>query len=83
MTAGDMQSQENAPGNMSAEEENQEDEGEKIDWDRVGRIYKPDSAVDFIVNKEANRMRESFNMRMSGIDKVAEDKQKNPAKGKK
>lgn len=55
MTQDDV-SMEHAP---AMEEEDAEVEA--IDWKRVGRLYKPDSAVDHIVNKEMQRLRESFN----------------------
>ena len=37
-----------------------EQEDPNIDWEKVGRLYKPESAIDHIVNKEMTRLRMAF-----------------------
>lgn len=58
--------------------------GDKIDWDKVGRIYKPESAIDHIVQKEMTRLKLAFDSQIDTQDASLEEKLKNPAgKGKK
>lgn len=33
-----------------------------IDWDKVGRIYKPESAVEHIISQEMGRLRNALDM---------------------
>ena len=32
-----------------------------IDWQKVGKIYKPESAIEHIINKEMDRLKSAFN----------------------
>ena len=33
-----------------------------IDWDKVGKIYKPESAIEEIMNREMNRLQQAVDM---------------------
>lgn len=58
-----------------------EQEDPNIDWQKVGRLYKPESAIDHIVNKEMTRLRMAFEQNIVTQDQALEDKFK-PAKKK-
>ena len=59
--------------NARASEE-QTIEIEHIDWEKVGKIYKPESAVDHIINKEMSRLKKAFNQNMDNQDTSNEEK---------
>ena len=46
----------------------------KIDWSKVGKLYRPDSAVESIISNEVDRLRRSLAMSMDFQDEnMAED----------
>ena len=51
--------------------------GEAINWQKVGRIYKPGSAIKDIVEKEVGRIKHSFNYSIEEQDLALEEKNKN------
>ena len=51
--------------------------GEPINWQKVGRIYKPGSAIEDIVEKEVGRIKRSFNHSIEEQDVALEEKNKN------
>ena len=36
----------------------------KIDWSKIGKLYRPDSAVESIISNEVDRLRRSLAMSM-------------------
>ena len=57
--------------------------GDKIDWEKVGRIYKPESAVEHIVAKEMGRLKMAFDQTIEVQDTTIEEKHKAAPGGKK
>jgi len=49
---------------------------EKIDWAKVGKIYKPESAIEDILNKEVNRLSKGFEMQIDSMEAELEEKYK-------
>ena len=47
---------------------------ENIDWEKVGRIYKPESAVESIINGEMGRLRKAFEQLADNQDVANEEK---------
>ena len=45
-----------------------------IDWDKVGRLYKPESAVQHIVSQEIKRLENGFNQNIENQDVQNEEK---------
>jgi hypothetical protein len=68
------------PQNQSQSQEAEEEEDPNIDWQKVGRLYKPESAIDHIVNKEMSRLKNAFDQNIDIQDTVLEEKFKNPKK---
>ena len=52
-----------------------------IDWDKVGKIYKPESAIEDIISREMGRLGKAFEMNIEQQDVELEEKHK--AGGKK
>jgi len=48
----------------------------------VGRIYKPEAAIDHIVQKEMTRLKLAFDSQIETQDNVIEEKMKNAPKKK-
>lgn len=70
---------------MDAEEDQEppfegEDESapkiEAIDWDKVGKIYKPESAIEDIIGREMGRLGKAFEMSIEAQDVELEEKHK-------
>ena len=70
---------------MDAEEDEEpplegEDESapkiDAIDWDKVGKIYKPESAIEDIINREVGRLGKAFEMSIEAQDAELEEKHK-------
>lgn len=55
-----------AMDNEEDEEPPLEDESapkiDAIDWDKVGKIYKPESAIEDIISREMGRLGKAFEM---------------------
>lgn len=51
-----------------------------IDWDKVGKLYKPESAIEHIVSREMGRLSKGFAQQIDLMDIELEDKY---GKGKK
>jgi hypothetical protein len=51
-----------------------------IDWDKVGKIYKPESAIEDIISREMGRLGKVFEMQIDAQDTELEDKYKNAKK---
>lgn len=49
---------------ISTNQENEDPNATPIDWDRVGRVYKPESGIEQIVNKESDRLRLAIAMNL-------------------
>lgn len=47
---------------------------ESIDWDKVGKIYKPESAIEEIIGKEIGRLSKGFDMNLAIQDTENEEK---------
>ena len=45
-----------------------------IDWDKVGKIYKPESAIEDIINREVSRLGKAFDMQIGAQDIEMEEK---------
>ena len=71
-----------APSNRESKQdpskigESQEEAQEisSIDWDKVGKIYKPDSAIDHIIGKEMGRLTLALDAKIDLQDQVNEEK---------
>lgn len=51
--------------NIDVDMENHSDSNiSRIDWLRVGKLYRPDSAVESIISNEVDRLRKSLAMSM-------------------
>ena len=53
---------------------------ESVDWDKVGKIYKPDSAIEDIVAKEMNRLSQAMQQTIDSQDVDLEEKYKGAKK---
>ena len=42
--------------------------GDKIDWAKVGKIYKPESAIEDILAKEVTRLSKGFEMSIDAME---------------
>lgn len=62
---------EQRPGSVMEEEENKVD---SIDWDKVGKIYKPESAIEDILNKEMKRLNMAMHEQIDAQDVELEEK---------
>jgi hypothetical protein len=40
----------------------------KIDWEKVGKIYKPESAMQTIIDKEMKRLQMAFDTKLENQD---------------
>jgi len=47
-----------------------------IDWEKVGKIYKPESAVEHIVSKEMARLQKAFDSVLETQDGELEERAK-------
>lgn len=54
--------------------------GDPIDWDKVGRIYKPTSAITDIISNEVGRLRNAFDVNSEAQLENHEDKMKTKKK---
>ena len=78
------------PPGMDAEEDEEpplgEDESapkiDAIDWDKVGKIYKPESAIEDIISREVGRLGKAFEMSIEAQDVELEEKHKGGGKKK-
>ena len=71
------------PTGMDAEEDEEpplEEESapkvDAIDWDKVGKIYKPESAIEDIINREVGRLGKAFEMQIAAQDAELEERHK-------
>ena len=67
-------SQNNSARNDAKTESQEDSEIQNIDWDKVGKIYKPDSAIDHIISKEVSRIRQAMEAKVDLQDKENEEK---------
>jgi len=72
--------QSNIEGTSGMNNVEMENEDAGVDWQRVGRLYKPESAIDHIVNKEMTRLKQAFETKIHSQDTELEEKFKNPKK---
>ena len=49
---------------------------QNIDWTKVGKLYKPESAIEHIVAKEMSRLKQAFNIGLDTQDRENEEKYK-------
>lgn len=56
--------------------EEEEKKIESIDWDKVGKIYKPESAIEDILNKEMKRLNMAMHEQIDAQDVELEEKYK-------
>ena len=54
--------------------------GDPIDWDKVGRIYKPESGITDIISKEVGRLRTAFDVTSEAQLEGQEEKMKTQKK---
>ena len=47
---------------------------EPIDWEKVGKIYKPESAIEDILSREMNRLQNALDQKMDIQEKDLETK---------
>lgn len=77
-----MEGVEPTGGAMDGEEEEppiEEDSAPKveaIDWEKVGKIYKPESAIEDIISREVGRLGKAFEMSIEAQDAELEEKHK-------
>lgn len=55
-------------------------DGQAIDWNKVGRIYKPESAVEHIISSEMKRLNIGLGLSLNQQDEENEEKFKNKKK---
>ena len=55
-------------------------EGKSIDWDKVGKLYKPESAVEHIVSQEMKRLNVGMGLSLNNQDIDIEERAKNKKK---
>jgi hypothetical protein len=46
----------------------------QVDWSKVGKIYKPESAIEDILAKEMGRLGKAFDMAIDAQDEEMEEK---------
>jgi len=50
--------------------------GEQVDWQKVGRIYKPDSAIEHIIQSEVSRLNKALDLNLEAQSHEMEEKMK-------
>ena len=55
-------------GTPTLDKTHDDPEIDAIDWEKVGKIYKPESAVEHIVNKEMGRVKQAFDINIEAQD---------------
>tara|TARA_B110000285_G_C15103026_1_gene606164 strand:- start:94 stop:312 length:219 start_codon:yes stop_codon:yes gene_type:complete len=49
-------------------------DGNSIDWNKVGKIYKPESAVEHIISSEMKRLNLGMGLSLNNQDEENEEK---------